>query len=175
MLTYVLAIDLGVSKGALALLEKKGEDIRVLDYLETKHNNKNKQIKFIVRSKLKYPITEVVIEEPYLQSKQQGATTSFIQLGWFQGILDYLELVHRTIAPKKWQTLISKFDIDEIVNKEYTGNKNRKNQGETKKKSLSYVKANHPKVAIRGPRGGWNDGVADAICLGEYYLRYVHK
>jgi hypothetical protein len=172
---YIIAIDLGKTGGALSLLKKEKGNITVLDYLKTTEKNKPKQIKFIIEAKIRYGLAMVIIEEPYLQSKQQGATTSFIQLGWFQGILDYLMLTHMVIKPRKWQELITKFPIDNVINKEYTGNSNRKNKGETKKLSLSYVKANHPNVAIRGPRGGWYDGLADSICIGEYYFRYINK
>lgn len=166
---HIISIDLGQNTGCMALMRKEESNISVINYIDLKSAKISKQIDFIKTGIEKYKVGHIIIEQPFLNNKNQAACVPFVQLGWFQGIADILGIKHLTLRPQVWQMILKDVDIDPIIDREYT----RKDNKTTKKKSLSFIKKYHPNISYKGSRGGLKDGRADSICIGHYYLQTI--
>jgi len=78
--------------------------------------------------------------------------------GTMRGILYALRCNTLYVHPRTWQAKIFPRPSDRAVNKT------------TKDLAKDYVVKNYPTAQITGPRGGFLDGITDAVCIADYGL-----
>lgn len=120
-------------------------------------------LKEIIR---KERIDAVFIEDIQLRQNVQA----FKSLAWLQGVLvNYFEenqLLYDIIAPSKWQNACGARGRTDKEKKSKILTVNTDGKKATKVLSITYV---HNKYGVDTP----NDGIADAICIGDYAVNNI--
>lgn len=111
-------------------------------------------------------ISAVFIEDIQLRQNVQA----FKNLAWLQGVLvNYFEenqLLYDIIAPSKWQNACGARGRTDKEKKSKVLEINTDGKKKTKVLSITYV---HNKYDVDTP----NDGIADAICIGDYAVNHI--
>ena len=152
----VIGIDVGF-KGAIAFIDNGSIDLLPMPI------NKGNKIYLDLRALTEYLdeyIPELVIIEKVSAMPKQGVTSVFRfgeQFGMIQGICSGLGLSYLLVRPQEWKK--------RILEGYPKGDKSA---------SIRYVQQKYPDVSLLPtPRSRKpSDGMADAICIAEWGLKY---
>ena len=159
--TYI-GIDPGASGALSVIFTKDGIPFKV-DTREFKHSNLDGYIQALSDIKDVFsPISKVIVEQVHAMPGQ-GVTSVFTfgkNFGEILGALKALGIGYELVPPQKWQ-------------KELGVTKPTATKAERKKAISERVIAIYPETGslIRGPKGGYKDGVADAFGLAHYAFK----
>ena len=125
------------------------------------------QLKTLIKEIIKTEqVSAVFIEDIQLRQNVQA----FKNLAWLQGVLvNYFEenqLLYDIIAPSKWQNACGARGRTDKEKKSKILAVNTDGKKSTKVLSITYI---HDKYGIDTP----NDGIADAICIGDYVINNI--
>ena len=159
--TYI-GIDPGAT-GALSVIFTKDGIPFKLDTVEFKTAGLDGYI-VALRDILSFCVIGKVSVELVHSMKGQGVSSMFsfgTRYGEILGMLKALGIGYELIAPQKWQK-----DVGVL--------KPTSSKAERKKAISEKIIAMYPETGslIRGPKGGYKDGVADAFGLAHYSLKY---
>jgi len=155
----VIGIDVGF-KGAIALLGSKVDGVVMMPV--AKGEKIYLDLPMIVGRLEMYQPDLVVIEKVSAMPKQ-GVTSVFRfgeQFGMIQGICSALNLPYILVRPQEWKK--------KILVGYPKGDKSA---------SIRYVKQKYPHISLLPTKRSKkdSDGMADAICIAEYGLKYDNR
>lgn len=152
----IAGIDPGL-KGAIAFLGEVAE-VQSLPVLDGRINGN-------MLGKLLKGVDLVLIEKVGTRAGQgaQHTMTTGVNYGIIIGLLMVLEIPYREVVASKWKREMGVTCPPDATAKE------------RKEKAIARTIELFPSVPIQGPKGGYLDGLAEALLIAEYGRRVMGK